>query len=250
MIARISTTKINSVIENIKKNGVAEIPGFLTKEKINELESFIHKELEDNPIGYQGRAGLDAFKNTPLYKIELETELLNILVTTHKGMHSKKFSDKKLYKVLRVLKGDGCKNQAYKFHFDAYSITALLPIITPNRKDGNNGDFLFFRKKRRLHQNFLLNVLQKFIVQNIIVKKIVRKKFVSNFLGLKTLKVKPGNLYIFEGFQTYHGNAPCSEETIRATALFHYSDPFSNNWIIRAIERFNIKRHEAGRLNK
>ena len=86
-------------------------------------------------------------------------------------------------------------------------------------------------------------------MQNVLVKKLVRKRFISNFLGLNTLKVKPGNLYIFEGFQTYHGNAPCSEKATRATALFHYSDPFSNNKIIRAIETFNIKRHEAGRLH-
>ena len=138
MISKISKTRINTIIENIKKDGVAEISNFINEEKINELQNFIYDELKENPDFYQGRAGLEAFRNTPLDKIELETALLDILDATHKKMHETLFLDTTLYKVLRVSKGKASKNQVYKFHFDAYSITALLPIIIPNRKKIKN----------------------------------------------------------------------------------------------------------------
>ena len=61
------------------------------------------------------------------------------------------------------------------------------------------------------------------------------------------LKLVPGNLYLFLGFQTCHGNAPCSVEALRATALFHYSDPFHDSRFVKALERINIKRTELRR---
>ena len=33
-------------------------------------------------------------------------------------------------------------------------LTALLPILIPEREDGMNGDFIF-NARRKLHQNFL-----------------------------------------------------------------------------------------------
>ena len=37
--------------------------------------------------------------------------------------------------------------------------------------------------------------------------------------GAKTLRIVPGNVYLFWGYQTLHANEPCLPTSLRATAL-------------------------------
>ena len=59
------------------------------------------------------------------------------------------------------------------------------------------------------------------------------------------LSIHAGKLYIFSGFQTIHGNSPCSPNSPRATVLFHYADPFSQNLCFKLVERLNDEYRSA-----
>ena len=66
------------------------------------------------------------------------------------------------------------------FHYDAYLLTALLPIIIPNRDDGLNGDFMYFKQRRNYHKNLLRNIIEKFIIQNPFTRYLLSRKYKFN----------------------------------------------------------------------
>ena len=102
-------------------------------------------------------------------------------------------------------------------------------------------------QRRELHQNFFRNVIEKFIIQNSVSQFLLSKSFILKRLNLRVRRLKPGKLYIFSGFQTIHGNSPCSPDSPRATLLFHYADPFSQNLCFKLVERLNIWRVDLKR---
>ena len=46
--------------------------------------------------------------------------------------------------------------------------------------------------------------------------------------------LKPGNLYLFWGYRTYHANFPVAGDAVRATMLLHYGDPHPSSLILKA----------------
>ncbi len=236
------------IINKIKSDGMAEIDNFLDEDSVEKLQKYIFEEINNQPKGYMGCVGKKNLKGSPLENIDSEYGINSILESLLPQISGNKIKDKKLYQVLRVLFGEnqGLK-KAYKFHYDAYALTALLPILIPEREDGMNGDFLYSMQRRKLHQNFLRNVIEKFIIQNSISQFFLSKSFIRKKLNLKVCRLKPGKLYIFSGFQTIHGNSPCSPNSPRATVLFHYADPFSQNMCFKLVERLNILRVDLKR---
>lgn len=232
----------------LRDDGVAVLAGFLPAAKQQELEAWVRAEVARQPAGYIGSVGKEAVKGSPLEHLDVEVGLLDVLQRVHERLLGPHCPDRRLYQVLRVLygKGEGEK-QAHQFHYDAYALTALVPIVIPDRPDGRNGDLILFTRRRALHASLPLNLLQKFLVQNPLSRRLLIRPWLRRRLGARVVKLVPGNLYLFLGFQTCHGNAPCSVESMRATALFHYSDPFHASRFMRALENVNVRRTERRR---
>lgn len=238
-----SNTNLKEIISKINKDGIVAIDNFIDDNYLAVLQKYILNEIQNQPKGYVGCVGKKNLRGSPLENIDIDRGIKNILDMIHTKCFGNKIPNKNLYQVLRVLSGDrqGLK-QAYMFHYDAYALTALLPIIIPDREDGKNGDFLYFMQRRNLHKNLIRNIIEKFLIQNKFIRFLLSKKFIQRSLGMKVCQLKPGKLYIFWGFQTIHGNALCSHDSPRATALFHYSDPFDNNFLVKNIEKMNVLR--------
>ncbi len=129
------------------------------------------------------------------------------------------------------------KNDANKYHFDAYDLTLLMPVITPNEKGRDCGDLVVFPNTRNFSKNLPKNILMKFIYQNKIIRLFATQSWFKKLFKGVTIKVKPGNAYIFYGFRTYHGNQEIDDNLIRSTALFHYNDPFLESKLVKFIEK-------------
>lgn len=245
MSAALDLTRLE---REIAAEGVAVLPGFLPAARLAELEAWVRTEVARQPAGYIGSVGKETVRGSPLEHLDRDSGLLQVLQQAHERLLGPRCPDRRLYQVLRVLygKGEGEK-QAHQFHFDAYALTALLPIVIPDRPDGRNGDLILFRRRRGLHTNLPLNLLQKFLVQNPLSRRLLTWPALQRRFEARVVKLVPGNLYLFLGFQTCHGNAPCSVESMRATALFHYSDPFHASRFVRALENVNVRRTERRR---
>jgi len=239
---------IDKILKQINEDGIAEIVNFLNQDKLSEIQEYIYSEINNHPKGYSGCVGKEAFKGTPLEKIDNLLGINEIIKSLYLKRFSDEVSNENSLQVLRVQSGGEINiKHANMFHYDAYLLTALLPIIIPNRDDGLNGDFIYFKQRRHYHKNLVRNIIEKLIIQNPFTRYLLSRKYIQNFLNIKICKLKPGNLYLFYGFQTIHGNALCNTVTPRATMLFHFSDPMNGHFIVSRNERNN--RTKINKLN-
>lgn len=228
----------------IERLGYAELGDFVDGKRLAALRSWVEAEVARQPAGYIGSVGKEAVRGSPLEHLDEECGIRAMLAGLHARLHGAR-EPATLYQVLRVLYGRGeGEKQAHMYHFDAYALTALLPIAIPDRADGKNGDLVLFLRRRKLHRSLVLNLAQKALVQNPLARLWLARAGGRRWMRGEVVKLRPGNLYVFLGYQTCHGNTPCSVESMRATALFHYADPFEGNRFVKALERVNILRTE------
>jgi hypothetical protein len=76
-----------------------------------------------------------------------------------------------------------------------------------------------------IRSNVIFNVLEKAVMQNRLMQKVMATKLMQRHLKAKVLRIKPGNVYFFRGYQSLHANEPCLPSSLRATALYHFGDP-------------------------
>jgi hypothetical protein len=58
-----------------------------------------------------------------------------------------------IFQVLRVVSGATGLRQSYQFHYDAYVVTALMPIIIPSAPGEKRGDLVLYPKLRRIRSS-------------------------------------------------------------------------------------------------
>ena len=148
------------------------------------------------------------------------------------------------FQVLRVVAGETGRGQPMLFHYDAYPITALVPIAIPQNPGEPCGDLVLYPRLRPICSNVLVNVLEKALMQNRLMRNVMASKPVRALFKAKLLRIVPGNIYFFRGYQSLHANEPCHPSSLRATALYHFGDPHENNSLTEFIKRIR-KRHEA-----
>jgi hypothetical protein len=140
---------------------------------------------------------------------------------------------------LRVLAGPEREATSFAFHYDATVITMLVPLFIPEAGAGQSGELIVFPNWRPLRRSALMNIADKFIVQNPLYRKRMERK--SKRAPEKySVALKPGNVYLFWGYRTYHGNGPCAANTLRATLLVHYGDPHHGSPLIKAAKAVKL----------
>jgi hypothetical protein len=139
-----------------------------------------------------------------------------------------------VYNVLRVVAGARGDHGSMEFHYDASVVTALVPIFIPEGTPMQSGELVTFANRRPIRRLLGSNLIEKVIVQNRFYRQRAADQVMKNPEGLVKLLI-PGNVYLFWGYRTYHGNLPCSSDALRATMLLHYGNPHGNSTTLHAI---------------
>lgn len=139
------------------------------------------------------------------------------------------------YQILRCLQGRTGLGHSYRFHYDSYVLTALLPIAMPG--PGMGGDLLVMPSTRRIRRFYLSNVLDKLLVDNGVTQGLLRVAARRGSSKITVVRLKPGHMYFFWGYRSIHTNAPSKPDKLRATALFHYADPHHDSRVRALLRR-------------
>ena len=74
----------------------------------------------------------------------------DIFFSLWKKENLKNYTEKKIFKNLRVISKSKMHSTSFDFHFDAHQYTMLVPILIPNNKDKNlNGNLILFPNIRK-----------------------------------------------------------------------------------------------------
>jgi hypothetical protein len=125
---------------------------------------------------------------------------------------------------LAVRSGSEGKAESSLFHYDGGVVTMLVPIFIPDAGFGRSGDLVAVPNKRPFRRFLVSHAFDKALTHNAFYRRwFARRVFREPQRYLVDLK--PGNVYLFWGYRTLHGNLPCAPDLLRATLILHYGEP-------------------------
>jgi hypothetical protein len=85
----------------------------------------------------------------------------------------------------------------------------LVPLFIPSAGAGMSGELVVFPNRRPFRRSAIVNVFEKVFAQN----RFYRKRIIRNFNRAPekySVQLIPGNVYLFWGYRTLHGNLRCA----------------------------------------
>jgi hypothetical protein len=239
----LSAEEIGQAVQAMNDDGYARIAQFFPRDMVDEARGFVDRQLDQHAREYFSYIGREPVRESVLADIGASATFRNLLARVYATGTGTAAPETGIYQVLRVLSGRTGLKEAFQFHYDAYVVTALMPIAIPSGNGEKRGDLVIYPKLRRVRSNVVMNLAEKVLLQNKLARRIARAPLTQRLLKARTLRMEPGDLYLFWGYQSLHGNEPCFPTSTRATALFHFADPHQDSTIVAAIQRWR-NRHE------
>jgi hypothetical protein len=229
---------IEKCYKNLEKKGHHCFQNFLSPNEILKLKKLVLKNLKINK-GNSFFMMDNNLSQTFASNNSFLKKFYDIFFSLCKKDNLKDYGEKKIFKNLRVISKSKMHSTSFDFHFDAHQYTILVPILIPNNKDKNlNGNLILFPNIRKKTNFLIINIVQKLFFQNKIMKNILKYISSKKIIKQDILTFKVGNVYIFNGYRSLHGNQAVSKDQIRATLLLHFYDVFSDSLLIKLNRKF------------
>jgi hypothetical protein len=229
LLASVDMTDVENLYVSINQKGFGVLHNVVPDSVLTPTREYITNELARHGGQYFGFGGQDWIGHSPLNAIFSARGFHMVLNGLYqRAMHGEPPSQR-ILPVLRVLAGTTGLRHANRFHYDSYIVTALVPILIPNRPDEPRGNLVMYPNMRNARGPAAVNILEKAVVESTAACRLWRSPTVQRWLGAKPVPLEPGNIYFFWGMRSLHANEACLPTSIRSTALFHYGDPHENS---------------------
>jgi hypothetical protein len=221
----ISDEVIDRVVSDIDRQGFGMIPDFVAPGDLASARRFVSTAIDKTGGEYAWFVGADKVGGSGLEDLGRSPELLRLLGRIDERGTGERAPEQGIYQVLRCLAGDTGRSHSYRFHLDSYVVTMLVPIEIPTH--GQTGDLVMLPNTRRLPKSRLWDMAQKALLLNAPVQWGLRQLTTRGVLRLSRVELVPGNAYFFWGARTVHTNEYCDPNQVRATALYHFANPYA-----------------------
>ena len=207
---------------------------------IERAQAYVHGLVEQKGKRYFALNWLSREVGTPPQQLTDDPQKRRLLTNLATIGCPKAKLDEEIYTGLRVIAGRTGDERSLLYHYDKHVITALAPILIPEGPKRRAGELLVFPNRRPYRRFALFNIIEKAMVQSHWYRNRVTRKLAAGDLpNIKYLK--PGNLYLFWGYRTYHANFPVTSDEVRATMLLHYGDPHPTSLILKANTALQVR---------
>ena len=207
---------------------------------IERAQAYVHRLVEQKGKRYFALNWLSRNRGTPPQELTDDPQLRRLMAKLAQIGCPKAGLDEEIYTGLRVVAGRTGDERSLLYHYDKHVITALAPILIPQGPKRRAGELVVFPNRRGYRRFVLFNIIEKAIVQSSWYRNRVTRKLAADDLpNLKYLK--PGNLYLFWGYRTYHSNFPVADDMVRATMLLHYGNPHPASLILKARTALQVR---------
>tara|TARA_Y100000768_G_C23980231_1_gene685342 strand:- start:2215 stop:3018 length:804 start_codon:yes stop_codon:yes gene_type:complete len=241
-----SDSEIEEFSKSIFDQGYIIIENFFTTQTINKAKKYVEKTSNNFDLKSFSIRGDDMTDNI-LLDLKNSKDLKSFFIRILESSNLKNEEDENIHLVLRKCHSETNNRDSNKYHFDAYNLTLSMVIepAIPNKRTNKLGNFYLHPNIRKFSSSLPLNIFIKLIFQNRLTRAIFKSKRMRDLFGFKeVVNTSSGSAIIFFGFRSIHGNDELSDNLSREVALFHYNDPFRNNWFIKKIEENRDKRNK------
>lgn len=240
-LLNIDEATIQRLVVDMNAQGHAMIEGALTADELAELRAYVDQQGQRHNNQYFAYHGYQALEGSPLAALGKSPDFVASLGRLHQLATGHTAASRQVFPVLRCVQGGSGLKESNAFHYDATLITLLIPIFTPTEGE-QRGDLVMFPNLRRVRGSVLFNIVEKAVLQNKLTRRLMSWGIKRGWLKPTTLRIVPGNVYLFWGYRSLHANEPCSPQFCRATALMHYGDPHAGSLATRMILKLNQHR--------
>jgi len=233
-----NTQKISN---KLNSEGFVKFDNAISKRDLNFLKNEVKKLIEEK--GERYFSVINPHKKE-FSKILSDLEFFSLARKISEKKLNRKIDQDDFLSVLRVITGNKTDQQSYLFHFDAYILTILVPINIPD-SGNDDGHLILFPNYRKSVRLTLVNFIEKIFYQNLISRKLIKflsKKNLEKYI----LKLKPGSIYFFWGYQSLHANMPINKNLLRSTLLLHFGTVHNKSILDKIIKYI---RHMADKKN-
>ncbi len=212
-----SSTDAARIVSEIDRDGYAAITGFVSEADLAEAQRFVRDAVAANGGNYLDFKGAERLEGTFLRSLSGDQGFLDLCRGIYEHSTGQPAPDVGFYQVLRCLSGGLARANSLTFHYDSYVLTALIPIIMPDR--GTPGDLLIIPNTRAVRSSYLGNLVDKVMLDNPLSQGVLRMLYARGSRLIRHVPLVPGTLYLFYGYRTIHTNEACDPDAIRSTAL-------------------------------
>jgi hypothetical protein len=239
---QLSPGELERVATSMNNNGYGVIREYFSEQEIDEVARFVVAESVKHRGEFFFYNGSQAVAGTLLAELGESPVFRRILAGIYEQAVGKSAPAGEVYQALRVLSGQSGLKKAWKFHYDSYVITALVPIIIPSAPGVSRGDLVIYPRLRRMRRNAMVNVLERVVFQNRIAQHIMASTSIRLLLRARVVRMETRNIYFIRGYESLHANEPCPPDVLRCTALFHFADPHEGCTIAKLIKNHRQRR--------
>jgi hypothetical protein len=217
----------------LDEKGFVCIENAIDPEWIGRAQAYVHSLVAQKGRRYFALNWLQRDRGTPPQQLIDDPRMRRLMMDLVKiGCPKAKLNDE-IFTALRVVAGSSGDEKSLLHHYDKHVITALAPILIPEGPKQRAGELVVFANRRRYRRFALFNIVEKAIVQSKWYRnRVTRRLAAGDSSNIKHLK--PGNLYLFWGYRSYHSNFPVAGDAVRATMLLHHGDPHPTSLILKA----------------
>ncbi len=219
---------------DLDEKGFVCIDNAIDPSWIERAQVYVHGLVEQKGKRYFALNWLSRNEGTPPQELANDPQMRQLVEDLALIGFPKAKRDEEIFTGLRVVAGSTGDERSLLHHYDKHVITALVPILIPEGPKRRTGALVVFPNRRGYRRFALSNIVEKIVVTSDWYRnRVTRKLPAEDLSNIKDLK--PGNLYLFWGYRTYHSNFPVAPDAVRATMLLHYGDPHKNSMILKAI---------------
>jgi hypothetical protein len=231
----VGSVDVEEIADSMRRTGFGRVENAMPADDLRSVQAVARDAVRraGNESAYLAP---DALAGTALGELAGSPELHTFLAQLHAAAAQRPPAPREsIYAGLRCLYGRTGAASSLQYHFDSYTVTALLPVEIPT--SGNRGDFLYYPNLRAVRRSALVNIAEKAACQNGVTRRVLASQAFRQRIPPRRLELVPGNLYVFWGYRTLHGNDICDPDQLRATALFHFGDPHLEDPLVQRVHR-------------
>ncbi|WP_150304684.1 hypothetical protein [Pseudomonas saliphila] len=231
--APIDAGVVSRLASDIESNGYAVVQNFFSPEQLELAREYIRSETSKHHQEYFSIHGVEAMEGSLLANLSASTTFRQFLADLYeKATGAQPSNAERIFPVIRCLQGKSGLKESHFYHFDATAVTALAPVFIPTEGE-HCGDLIMFPNMRPLRSSAVVNIMEKAILHNTLSQKLTAMAVKRGVLKPITIKLVPGNLYLFWGYRSLHSNDQCNPEHLRATGLYHFGNPHRDSSLAR-----------------
>lgn len=225
----------SGVASQLDRDGFVCLKDAVDMAWVERARAYVRRHLDENGEKFFSIIRPADEKGSPFDELVHDPKIVGLLEGVSRIACPDATFDDEVYNVLRVIAGPKGTDGSCEFHYDATVVTMLVPIFMPEGGEPHqSGELLTFPNKRPYRGSVLTNLAEKALIQNKWAWDRTEREARAN-LDQHMQKLYPGNLYLFWGYRTLHGNLPCAPNSLRTTLLLHHGDPHGGNPLLRAV---------------